>query len=105
METIIVKRREVIPGNPPTIGDLKSWKTFEALVAPHMPEELNEVARSADVADFDIYITDTTPSGILSTDVVNVRGDDCEVTGRVDSWSDREGNHVGDQLAVKAVNG
>lgn len=100
-----MKRREVTPGNPPTIGDLIEWNSFEALVAPHMPDELNEVARSSDIADFDIYITDTTPSGILSTDVVNVRGDDCEVTGRVNSWFDREGNHIGDQLAVKAVTG
>lgn len=106
METIIVKRRELVGTNPPVFGDLMTIATLDGvLVAPRMPGEPGvEVARTPDVADYDIYVTGTS-SGILPTDVVNVRGEDCEVVGRVNAWQNRAGEHVGDQLAVKVVIG
>lgn len=105
METIIVKRRSITPGSPPIVGELEEWKRFDALVAPRMPDAPVEVARTAEIADYDIYVDGDQPTGILSTDVIAVRGEDCGLVGRVNVWPDREGNHVGDQFAVKGVKG
>lgn len=91
-------------GNP-VQGDLALWKRFRANVAPSHPGEPVEVGRQALITGYTIYVRCHTPTGILATDVVEVRGVKCPVDGIVGEWRNSHGQHKGDQFAVKVVNG
>jgi hypothetical protein len=108
LETIIVKRYEVITGSDgnPALGDLNVWKSFDnALFAPDQNLEPALVARDAVITSGNLYIRQPTPAGILDSDVIVVRGEDLAVDGGPEEWSNSRGAHIGDVMHVRAATG
>lgn len=107
------------PYGNPVQGDPVPWASFEANVAPNHPSEPAEVGRSAVITGYTIYVEVAAPTGILPSDLIEVRSPltDADpiadrrehllpVDGLVASWYRKSsGAYRGDQLAVKAVNG
>lgn len=92
------------------------WVTINALAAPVNPEESSEVGRQAVITGYTVYHRTSTPTGILATDLVEVRspvpGGTVQerrlhllpVDGMPADW--RRGSRViGEQFAVKVVTG
>ncbi|MET0886251.1 MAG: hypothetical protein ABWX92_07345, partial [Mycetocola sp.] len=64
------------------------------------PNEVAEPGRNTVITNRSVYIRGDAPSGILSTDQVEVEGIRYDIDGAVAEWGDP---HVGTQFALKAV--
>lgn len=111
MEPIIVYRADDAEdeyGNP-IGGEPVEWATFRGLVAPNHGGEEMSVGRAAVITGYTIYIENQGPTGIRETDLVQLparHGDRLfPVDGLVAEWWRRNGQHKGDQFAVKVVEG
>lgn len=94
------------PYGNPVQGTPTLWASFAALVAPNHPEEPAQVGRAAVITGYTIYIEGAAPTGILPTDLVEVRGVKLPVDGIPASWYRKsDGAYRGDQVAVKVVDG
>lgn len=91
-------------GNP-VQGAVNLWKSFQALVAPVSVAETPSDISAGITFDHTIYIRSDTPTGILSTDIIKVRGLSVPVDGVVGEWWNVYGVHVGDVINVKLKEG
>lgn len=79
--------------------------TLDALVAPSHDGEATEVGRDAVITGYTCYFETGAPTGILPTDLLEVRGVKYPVDGVCASWYSRRGTYKGDQVAVRVVSG
>jgi hypothetical protein len=86
-------------GNP-VRGALALVDSFPALVAPAMVPTSTGTDGESVIFDHTIYIRGQEPTGILDTDVIEVRGKRTPVQGVVGVWLDTAGNHIGDVVNV-----
>lgn len=92
-------------GNPMQ-GPLSLWKTFQASVAPDMGEaKISETVTMPVTIGYTVYIRGEKPTGILSTDVLALRGGRLTVTAPPAEWFDDTGQHVGDVVTVRFAKG
>lgn len=92
-------------GNPMQ-GPLSLWKTFQASVAPDMGEaKISETVTMPVTIGYTVYIRGEEPTGILSTDVLALRGGRLSVTAPPAEWFDDTGQHVGDVVTVRFAKG
>ena len=120
MEPVIVWRGpiEVDEYGGEVQGDPEPVATWSALVEPKHAGEDVAVGRYARIVGYRIYIEDQGPSGILPTDLIEVRSPappDADllerrrhllpVDGIVGQWLWRDGRHKGDEFSVKVVSG
>ena len=102
MTTINVFRAEMVED---VYGDLQPgtpalWNTFDGKVGWGNPNESVEPGKNTVITNRTVYIRSTTPTGILSTDQVEIDGIRYDIDGKVAEWGD---DHVGAQFAVKAA--
>ena len=83
-------------------GDLVTVKTLQALVAPQVADEPKLLGRSPIDTNYNIYLFGVTDSGVLPDDVLEVRGENTPVDGRIATWKQPPG---GDHIQVRLVNG
>ncbi|WP_087507924.1 hypothetical protein [Cellulomonas iranensis] len=121
METIHVWRGP--PGTDPYGNDVHGEPipvlTLSAFVAPNHPAEPAQVGRNAIVTGYTIYVRTPTPTGIVATDLIEVRSPLDAGTATLDerrahllpvdgvpaAWISARGVRRGEQLAVKVVDG
>jgi hypothetical protein len=69
-----------------------------------VPETPSEISLGV-TYDHTIYIGSGTPTGILDTDLIGVKGRRVPVDGVVAVWNDTQGVHIGDVINVKLKEG
>lgn len=86
-------------------GPLSLVASFPALVAPVNTPEAQAVDSTGVTWDHTVYIRCDEPTGILDTDVLDVRGRRVPVDGVVAQWRDVHGRYVGDVVNVRLKEG
>lgn len=86
-------------GNP-VQGALAIVDSFPALIAPATAPPSTGTDGESIIFDHTIYIRGQKPTGIMDTDVIDVRGKRVPVQGAVGVWLDKSGNHIGDVINV-----
>lgn len=75
--------RAQLPGDP--------YELTGCIVAPGSSGETLEVARDGDWDSVTLYVNDPAPRPVKRTDILEIRGEDYEVTGLPPQWIDPEG--------------
>ncbi|MCI1984076.1 MAG: hypothetical protein LKJ47_04815 [Bifidobacteriaceae bacterium] len=106
MEVITVWRGEEttdVDGNP-IQGNPKPVGSYSALVAPVTSTDTPSDSSLGVTVGYTLYVRGD-PTGILDTDVIEVRGERLPVAGKPAVWQDRAGHHVGDVITVALKKG
>ena len=88
-------------GNP-TTSSLQLVSQFMALVAPQESNEQVSNRATSLASTYKLYVR-AMPTGIQSTDILRVRGFNCQVIGMVASWRDVHGKHVGEVITARII--
>lgn len=107
MEPITVFRGEPTTdtdGNA-RIGTPVAFKSFMALVSEEQLAEPRDADSEAVLIGCELYIRDQGPTGIRSTDLVEVRGERLPVDGKPVVWRRASGDHIGDVVALRRKDG
>lgn len=76
------------------------WETFDSKVGWGNPDESAEPGRNTVITNRTVFIRGDVPSGIRSSDQVEVDGIRYDIEGAVAEWGDP---HKGTQFALKAA--
>lgn len=85
-------------------GPLKPTSSFQALVAPISSTDAPSDSSLGVTVGYTLYIRGD-PTGILDTDVIEVRGERLPVAGKPAVWQNRAGVHIGDVVTVSFKKG
>jgi hypothetical protein len=85
-------------------GPLKQVASFQALVAPISSTDAPSDSSLGVTIGYTLYIRGD-PTGVLDTDVIEVRGEKLPVAGKPAVWQNRAGAHVGDVVTVTMKKG
>lgn len=85
----------------PIHGAVSLWRSFQAVVAPVTLSDTPDTASLGIIRGYTIYIRGSEPTGILDSDLIDVRGHRLPVDGIVGEWRSLRGVYKGDQLSVR----
>lgn len=86
-------------------GPLKPIESFQALVAPVSSTDAPSDSSLGVTVGYTLYIRSPEPTGIVDTDVIEVRGEKLPVAGKPAVWQNRAGIHIGDVVTVSLKKG
>lgn len=103
METVDIWRgRPVKDADGNTIqGPLTKVGTLQALVAPATAPETPTDTSPGLTHGYTLYVRSREPTGVVATDLIEVRGERLPVDGEPAVWFDRQGRHIGDVITVR----
>lgn len=110
METIKVWRNptEVTldDNNNPVPGTPALWKTIDtAYCWPDNEADTIELGRDARVTGYKVVIRTPIPTGIIDTDLIEIKGTRYRIDGDVGPWLNLSGKFKGEEFAVKRGDG
>lgn len=87
-------------------GTPELWQRFQADIAPRSEQvsDVNEAGRTPSVSTVTVYIRASAPTGIVHTDLVEIRGTHYVIDGPVAQWRSRSG-YKGDVFVARTVSG